>query len=125
MNDAILTWHDGGRHFWMSPEGIRFRIPSAGNRLTFKYPLHASIRAYVYKRDGFACVKCGWMPADIPENYDGRYTLLGKDVNGKRRELQLDHITPISKGGSNSPANFQTLCFGCNASKRDRVSGDA
>lgn len=53
----------------------------------------------------------------MPEDYSGRYTLDGPDVGGKRRELQLDHVIPHIRGGSNHPNNLQTLCFGCNAGK--------
>ena len=111
--------------FWSSSDGNEYRIPVNGLRLKFKYPSHAAIRAHVFKRDNFRCVKCGWTPKNIPENYNGRYTLDGDDVRGKRRELHLDHIDPISKGGSNHPNNFQTLCFGCNSSKGARVENHA
>lgn len=108
------------RDYWTGADGKRWRIAPAGRRLTFRYPGHAALRAHVFMRDGFRCVRCDWMPSAIPAGYEGRYTLLGADVGGKRRELQLDHIVPLHIGGTNHPDNLQTLCFGCNASKGAR-----
>lgn len=34
--------------------------------------------------------------------------------------LTVDHIVPLSKGGSNWPRNIQLLCLSCNAGKHDR-----
>jgi hypothetical protein len=35
--------------------------------------------------------------------------------------LEFDHIVPVTKGGSNSDANVQLLCRGCNAKKADLI----
>jgi Restriction endonuclease len=37
------------------------------------------------------------------------------------RELTLDHVIPLSKGGASHPDNLRVLCKSCNSAKRDRV----
>ena len=40
-------------------------------------------------------------------------------------DLQIDHILPWSRGGTNDPANLQILCGPCNRSKGARVPAGA
>lgn len=93
---------------------------SRKGELIFKRKADAAIRAHVFRRDAFCCVHCGWRPDNIPANYDGRYTVLGS-VNDSRM-LQIDHVIPLSRGGTNAISNLQTLCCSCNASKCDRAA---
>lgn len=58
-------------------------------------------RFEVFRRDGFTCQYCGNRPPDIV--------------------LEVDHIDPVSKGGSDHDLNLITSCFDCNRGKRDRV----
>lgn len=60
------------------------------------------IRFQVFKRDGYCCQICGRSAR-----------------NGA--VLEVDHIHPRAKGGSNDPDNLQTLCWDCNRGKRDEV----
>ena len=60
------------------------------------------IRFAVYSRDGNRCRKCG-----------------------STRDLEVDHIFPISKGGKSNFDNLQTLCHVCNAKKSNTVEADA
>jgi 5-methylcytosine-specific restriction enzyme A len=55
----------------------------------------------VLTRDGYKCVYCGRSSQQI--------------------DLEIDHIIPYSKGGSNQIDNLQSLCFDCNRGKGARI----
>lgn len=40
---------------------------------------------------------------------------------GRRTELTVDHVVPVSRGGSNDISNIQPLCQSCNSSKHDQI----
>ncbi len=60
------------------------------------------VRHAVLKRDGYQCVKCGASPE--------------KD---KSVVLEVDHVVPVSRGGSSDIENLQTLCLACNQGKKN------
>jgi 5-methylcytosine-specific restriction endonuclease McrA len=64
---------------------------------TPRIPLPPSVRDYVFQRDQYRCQGCG----------RGRTETV----------LQVDHIIPLAKGGSNDLSNLQTLCQTCNGRK--------
>lgn len=55
------------------------------------------LRFEVLKRDNFTCQYCGAKAPDVI--------------------LEVDHITPVSKGGTNSILNLITACKDCNRGK--------
>jgi hypothetical protein len=64
-------------------------------------------RASVYERDGWRCGLCG--------------KAVSRDIRGRRRGApSLDHIIPLSRGGSHTYANVQLAHFECNAAKGNR-----
>jgi 5-methylcytosine-specific restriction endonuclease McrA len=36
--------------------------------------------------------------------------------------LEVDHIIPLSKGGTDKPSNLITACFECNSQKRNKLT---
>ena len=66
-------------------------------------PLNSRFK--ILKRDNYTCVKCGQSPAK------------NNDV-----ELEIDHIIPVSKGGTNDLENLQTLCKKCNQGKKNKYT---
>jgi diadenosine tetraphosphate (Ap4A) HIT family hydrolase len=66
--------------------------------------ISGTLRYEVLKNAKFRCELCG-IPAD-------------------ERALEVDHITPRNKGGTDEISNLQALCFSCNAMKRDRDDTD-
>jgi diadenosine tetraphosphate (Ap4A) HIT family hydrolase/5-methylcytosine-specific restriction endonuclease McrA len=45
-------------------------------------------------------------------------------IPGDERALEVDHIIPRNKGGTDEISNLQALCYSCNAMKRDRDDTD-
>jgi 5-methylcytosine-specific restriction endonuclease McrA len=57
-----------------------------------------SLRFEILKRNDYRCQMCGVTVKD-------------------GATLEIDHIFPVSKGGTNEPDNLQVLCRDCNAGK--------
>lgn len=60
--------------------------------------IRTSVRHEVWRRDQGRCVDCG-----------------------SRENLELDHIVPLSKGGSNTARNIELRCESCNRRKGARI----
>jgi hypothetical protein len=63
-----------------------------------------SLRYSILRRDNFKCVLCGRSPATDTSTI-----------------LEIDHIIPVSRGGTNDPKNLRTTCFECNRGKKDKL----
>lgn len=110
---------------WIDHEGIEWRTPTGKKLHMARYPLHAHLRAFVYRRDKFCCGRCGARAVGIvdPENFDGRNTpeVDRKNKRGWYTYLVIDHVISRRNGGSNHPLNLQTLCDSCNCAKAGLV----
>ncbi len=65
---------------------------------TPRIPIPQAVRQFVYQRDNYQCQSCG--------------------KNQQETTLNIDHIIPLAKGGSNDISNLQTLCQTCNQRKK-------
>jgi hypothetical protein len=94
--EALEAWENGDCSSCEYPPSLEkgaAGVPPAA-------PQYLALRFRVLKRDGYRCRLCG---------------LAARDRDDVR--LEVDHITPRSKGGSNDLMNMQTLCFACNRGK--------
>lgn len=94
--EQVALFHNGK----INREQLLLKSNTKNDRVTI--PLN--VRWGVLKKDNYACRKCGRSP--------------GKD---KTVELEIDHIIPVIKNGTNNIDNLQTLCRECNQGKKDRV----
>lgn len=62
--------------------------------------ISGSLKYEVLKRAKTRCESCG--------------------VSNDLKALEVDHIVPRNKGGSDDLSNLQALCYSCNAMKRDK-----
>lgn len=59
-----------------------------------------------------------WTPADwdrLVARFDGCCAYCGE-----RKDLTLDHVVPVSRGGRHAAGNFLPACVSCNSSKNDK-----
>lgn len=83
------------KHFVLSNEAEVARLECEVERFerfednppTSREPIPEDVQAFVWRRDGGRCVKCG-----------------------SQERIEFDHIIPLAKGGSNTERNIQLLC---------------
>lgn len=106
LNDAWVQQLDAAtfkREFYAASRGetgsrmARYVVPSRQRPM-----LPADLRMQIFERDDYTCRYCG--------------------ERGVR--LEADHVVPVSKGGSDDPANLVTACFPCNRSKGAKLLQD-
>jgi hypothetical protein len=72
--------------------------PPPGTKNRYNHdPLTVPQRRRIYERDGQKCLICG-----------------------SSENLHIDHIIPVSRGGTSDDGNLRTLCKDCNVSKGNR-----
>ena len=69
-----------------------------------RVPISKALRFEVFKRDSFTCQYCGRSAPEVV--------------------LEVDHIVPVSKGGTNDLFNLVTSCKECNRGKSNKELSD-
>lgn len=67
-----------------------------------RQPIKPSVRFQILKRNDYRCQLCGTTAND-------------------GTKLEIDHIVPVAKGGTNDLSNLQVLCRDCNSGKSDNM----
>lgn len=66
--------------------------------------ISGTVRYQVLSRAKFRCELCG--------------------TSAEHKALEVDHILPRNRGGSDDESNLQALCYSCNSMKRDKDDTD-
>lgn len=82
-------------------------------------------RRLVFKRDNFTCQYCGIKGKRTDYiNHKGQFItggMIDKFNDPIKDSLEIDHIIPKSKGGSNQISNLITACWECNHKKGNEI----
>ena len=95
-----IKWYYKGA--WIRPiNGGILPIRLEKNGKPKRDPIPGVLRHEVFQRDGYRCQECGATNLEI--------------------SLEVDHIIPVSQGGTDELSNLQTLCIICNRAKGNRT----
>lgn len=96
MPPLVEWWHWDHREYnWGYFELRDHRWHYCGTkRPQWRPKLRSRQKRAIWERDGWTCHECG-----------------------AQSDLEVDHIVPLVRGGSNDPSNLRTLCDRCNNRK--------
>jgi len=100
INFGTFYCTEAGKYYQGAPPCLKCSAPCPHFKAnpTKRKKAPKNRRALVFERDGYKCVNCG-----------------------STEELTIDHLKPLSKGGTNDMWNLATMCNSCNNEKGNKV----
>jgi len=98
-----------------------------------KHTVHIkTLHNTVYINKNIVCVSCGMIGKYFKlKKRDNKtsfiFQLCGeKEIGNQVKQIifTLDHLIPVSRGGTNSISNLQPMCYSCNNKKNDDIVYD-
>ena len=77
--------------------------------------LNQSLRRRIFERDKGICQICGAKTRFFRSGYDDPFSRDGTKAGS------VDHITPLTKGGTDDESNLRWCCRSCNCSRGNRA----
>ena len=104
LNDINNTgdWNKDNNSCFIGDCDIIIMLTNKRKKRKQRTHIPKGMRHEVFKRDNYTCVECG-----------------AKKDDGIT--LHIDHIIPVSKGGTDELDNLQTLCADCNLNKSNLI----
>jgi len=93
----LAAYHRGA----ITRDELLRRVPPGSSRRC-RPPMPPRLRWKILDRDAHRCTACG------------RGSRRARGAPGRPVVLHVDHIIPVSKGGTNDETNLRTLCSTCN-----------
>lgn len=81
-------------------------LETAERKPSFGRGISPQLRNEILERNGYTCQLCGAGPGDADPYNPSR-----------KVRLHVDHIKPLSQGGTEDKANLRVLCSACNQGK--------
>jgi uncharacterized CHY-type Zn-finger protein len=117
----VVAWYEASGEPWKNPRLTQGQAWSARYRVDSQFREHEKARLYLKKikrKRKVIAESDGTVPFDLLEKAKS-CLYCGIKFNDQCKPT-LDHLIPLSKGGTHSAANAVVCCLSCNSSKGNR-----